>query len=69
MEKLILKVEGMACGHCEISVQDAVRKLPGIKKAKASKRKKEAIVEYDPALVTPEQIIKAINDTGYRAAE
>jgi len=38
MEKIVLHVEGMACGHCEIAVQDAVRKLPGIKKVKATKR-------------------------------
>ncbi|NLG58119.1 MAG: heavy-metal-associated domain-containing protein [Clostridiales bacterium] len=69
MEKLLLPVEGMACGHCEIAVQDAVRKLPGIKKVKASKRKKEAAVEYDPGLTTPEQIKKAINDTGYQVRE
>ncbi len=62
-----IKVEGMSCGHCEIAMQDAIRKLPGIKKAKASKRKKEAAVEYDETLVTLEQIIEAINATGYEA--
>lgn len=65
MEKTILRVEGMICGHCEIAVQDAVRKLPGIKKVKASKRKKEASVEYDPSRVSLEQIRQAINNTGY----
>lgn len=69
MEKLTLKVEGMACGHCEIAVADAARKLPGVKKAKASKRKKEAVVDYDPALVTKEQIAAAINATGYQVVE
>lgn len=58
----------MSCGHCEIAVQDAVRRLPGIKKVKANKRKKEASVEYDTSAVTIEQIKKAINDTGYHVA-
>ncbi|MDR1541577.1 MAG: cation transporter [Clostridiales bacterium] len=66
MEKLVLRVDGMTCGHCEIAVQEAIRKLPGIKKAKATKRKKEAIIEYDPALSTKDAIVKAINDTGYQ---
>ncbi len=66
MEKIILHVEGMSCGHCEIAIKDAVRKLPGIKKVKASKRKKEVVAEYDPAQVTDDQIKKAIDDTGYR---
>jgi len=65
MEKTKLRVEGMTCGHCEIAVQDAVRKLPGVKNVKANKDKKEAAVEYDASLVTPDQIISVINDTGY----
>jgi copper ion binding protein len=65
MEKLIIKVEGMSCGHCEIAIQDAVRKLPGVQKVKARRRKKEAAVDYDAALVSPEAIKQAITDTGY----
>jgi copper chaperone len=68
MEKTVLHVEGMSCGHCEIAVQDAARKLPGVKKARASKRKKEAVVEYDPELVTREQIAGAITAIGYDAS-
>lgn len=66
MEKTKLRVDGMVCGHCEIAVQDAVRKLPGIKKVKASKRKKETEVDYDASLVSLEQIVETINATGYR---
>ena len=66
MEKTVLHVEGMVCGHCEIAGQDAIRKMPGIRKAKANKRRKEVVVEYDDALTTPDQIVKAIDGTGYR---
>jgi copper chaperone CopZ len=68
MEKVTLRIEGMSCGHCEIAVQDAIRKHPGIKKAKASKRKKQAMVDYDAALVSTEQIIEAVKNTGYIVA-
>lgn len=61
-------VEGMSCAHCEIAVQDAIRKLPGIRKAKASKRKKEAVITYDEAQVTLSQIVDAILATGYTAS-
>lgn len=43
-----------------------MRKLPGIKKVKAGKRKKEAKVDYDASLVSLEQIIGTINATGCR---
>lgn len=60
-------VEKMACGHCEIAVQDAIRKLAGVKKAKASKRKKQAVIEYDETQVSLDQIVDAVNATGYEA--
>lgn len=69
MKDVVLRVEGMVCGHCEIAIQDAVRKLPGIKKAKASKRKKQVEVAYDETLTTPETIKAAINNTGYRVVD
>ena len=65
----VFKVEGMVCGHCEVAVQEAVRKLRGIKKVKAIKRKKEAMVEYDEAEVNLDQIIAAVNATGYQATK
>lgn len=65
MNTITLNIDGMACGHCEIAVQDAIRKLPGIKKAKAELRKKKAVVEFDSALVSEEQIVQAVNETGY----
>lgn len=67
MEKQIIQVEGMACGHCEVAVQDAVRKLSGIKKVKAQRRKKNAVVQFDSSEVSLEQIKAAINATGYKA--
>lgn len=65
MKKESITVEGMACGHCEIAVKDAVRRLSGIKKVKASKRKKQAVVEYDEALVGLGEIKEAIAQIGY----
>ncbi|MDR2044050.1 MAG: copper ion binding protein [Clostridium sp.] len=66
MERMTLRVEGMVCGHCEIAVQTAVRKLPGIKKVKANRRKREVVTEFDTALVTADAIVGAINGTGYQ---
>lgn len=61
-------VEGMSCGHCEVAVQQAVRKLPGIQKVKANRRKKQAVITYDESQTTPGQIVAAVNATGYEAA-
>lgn len=69
METGIVKVEGMSCGHCEAVVNDAVRKLPGIKKVKASKRKKQVVVKYNADEVTLEEIKSAITSAGYDVIE
>jgi copper chaperone CopZ len=65
METLSLRVEGMSCPHCEMAIQDAVRKLNGIKKTKANRRKKVVITLFDPSLVSSTEIRSIIAQTGY----
>lgn len=62
-----IPVEGMSCFTCEIAVQSAVKKLPGINQVKASVKDRMALVAYDPAKVSLDRIIEAINQTGYKA--
>ena len=63
-----IKVEGMSCGHCELAVQEAIFRLPGVKKAKANKGKSQATVKYDESQVILDKIIEAVNAVGYKAA-
>src|SRR3989338_10690094 len=62
-----IPVEGMTCFTCETTVQSAVSKLPGIYDVKASAKEKTAWVSYDPKKTSPEHIITAINETGFKA--
>ena len=62
-----IPVEGMSCFTCEIAVQSAVKKLPGTHQVKASAKDKIAIVSYDPGKTNLDQIVAAINETGYKA--
>lgn len=63
-----VQVEGMTCASCGVTVRIAVKKLYGVKEAKVNVSGKEAAVEYDPAKVTPEKIVEAINNVGYHAS-
>ena len=65
MEKVVLNVEGMSCGHCVKSVNNAVGALPGVASAEADLLSKTATVEYDPALSSLDAIKKEIIDQGY----
>jgi len=65
--QITIPVQGMTCFTCEIALQSAVKKLPGIEEVKASARDKKAWVSYDPAKVSLDEIVSAINQTGYKA--
>lgn len=69
MESTILKVNGMSCGHCEATVQGAVSKLSGIKKVKASSKKKLVTVKYDTEAVSLSEIKNAIKESGFEVID
>ena len=57
-----LKIEGMSCGHCVMAVEKKLNRLDLIKKTITIGSDK---IEFDPVKVSEEDIIKAINETGY----
>ena len=54
-----LEVKGMTCSSCEAGVERALMSVPGVVAAKANFDKGEAKVKYNPALVTPKDLLKA----------
>ena len=65
MQKTILNVEGMSCGHCVAAVNKAVGALAGVANVEVSLQEKTATVEFDAAIVTLDEIKEAIEDQGY----
>src|SRR6187431_3292575 len=63
--RVTLPVEGMTCAACQANVQRALTATPGVAKAAVNLMTHEATVHYDPAATNPEQLVAAINDTGY----
>jgi P-type Cu+ transporter len=63
--KVTLPVEGMTCAACQANVQRALTAAPGVSKAAVNLMMHEATVHYDPAATSPENLVAAINDTGY----
>lgn len=62
-----IPVKGMTCFTCEIAVQSAVQKLPGIEQVNASVKEGVAVVAYDPKKTSLGEIVAAINQTGFKA--
>lgn len=70
MSKIVkkkLKVEGMHCTSCAMSIDFDLEDL-GVKNAKTSYAKQETDVEFDGEKIKIEQIIKCIKTTGYKAS-
>jgi copper chaperone CopZ len=63
MERVALKIEGMSCGHCVRAVDQVLKSLTGVQVEQVGVG--SAVVSYDPAAVTPEQIREAISEEGY----
>lgn len=61
-------VEGMTCSSCSAHVEHDVKSLDGIFKVEVSLMTNSMIVEYDENITSDEDIIKAVNDGGYKAS-
>lgn len=62
-----IKVSGMTCEACAVSVQKKLEKTTGVKHAEVSSDKGLATVTYDDAQVNEQQLREAINKTGFKA--
>lgn len=67
MQTLTFDIQGMTCGGCLGSVQRALGKLNGVSSVEVSLKPGAAIVQADPARVTPVQIESAIAGLGFAA--
>jgi copper chaperone CopZ len=62
-----IRVSGMTCGACAVSVKAALVRTRGVKSADVSAEKGTATVVYDDSQVNRQQLIEAINKTGFKA--
>lgn len=65
MNKYILGIDGMACGMCEMHVEDKLRKAIKLKKVKSSHIKNNVTVITELEL-SKEDFKKILDPTGYR---
>ncbi|MDP4281699.1 MAG: heavy metal translocating P-type ATPase [Bacteroidota bacterium] len=66
MKKEILKVEGMSCTSCASSVQSMLGALDGVVTANVNFANERVTIEYDPEIVTMEEMVKAVEGIGYK---
>lgn len=67
MERLRLAIDGMSCEHCVRAVTGALQQVPGV--AVEHVEIGAAVVAYEPARATEQEIVDAVNDEGYEAVK
>ncbi|HUG38608.1 MAG TPA: HAD-IC family P-type ATPase, partial [Candidatus Limnocylindrales bacterium] len=63
--RFLAKIGGLHCSLCTGTIEKAVGQLPGVSKVAVSLTHEQALVEYDPAAVTPSEILGTLRDIGY----
>jgi len=63
-----IRVEGMSCGHCVMTVKKAIESVEGVKEADVSLENKKAVVDYDEKKAKLEDIRNAVREAGYEPA-
>lgn len=69
VSSVVIPIEGMTCFTCELSVETSLKRLSGVHSVDARTRDKAAYVDYDASRVNLDEIIAAINKTGYKASQ
>lgn len=62
---VVLSVPSMNCAACPITVRKALEKVPGVQTVKATLEPPEAVVTFDDAKASVEQLTEATRNAGY----
>ena len=63
-----LQIGGMSCAGCAASISQTLGQLPGVSLADVNFAAEQARVVFDPHQVTVEDLVQAVNDSGFSAA-
>jgi P-type Cu+ transporter len=62
------RITGMTCAACVNSVEGILTKLPGVKRAVIALATSQGEVEYDPTVISKDEIVNSIEDAGFDAS-
>merc|ERR1719285_1527633 len=65
LRKCFLHIGGMTCASCVVAIEKHVAEVEGVKSVLVALMAAKAEVEYDPAIVTPEKLVRIVTDLGF----
>ena len=63
--RFLAKISGLHCSLCTGTIEKALGRLPGVHRVAVSLTHEQALVEFDPAVITPQDILRTLKDIGY----
>jgi P-type Cu+ transporter len=67
MKSQKFNVTGMTCSACSTRIEKNINKTEGIKEANVNLLSNSMMIEYDDSIISENDIIKVVQDTGYDA--
>ena len=67
--KIRARIGGLHCSLCTGTIEKALGRLPGVDKVAVSLTHEQALVEFDPAVARPDQLLQTLRDIGYTISD
>ncbi|OQY01393.1 MAG: heavy metal translocating P-type ATPase [Desulfobacteraceae bacterium 4572_123] len=68
-KRIRARIGGLHCSLCTGTIEKALGKHLGVDSVAVSLTHEQALVEYDPAVVRPEQLLQTLRDIGYTISD
>lgn len=63
--KLQVQVGGMSCSFCTATIERAIGRMDGVSAVNVSLAHEDALIQYDPARRTPDELLGTLRSLGY----
>lgn len=67
--KATFNVQNMTCAACGLTIQTALRRVPGVGSTQVDARKNTVTVEFDSERTSPKALATVITNAGFPAAQ
>ncbi|MCE7897859.1 MAG: hypothetical protein DPW11_00375 [bacterium] len=65
-ETITLKLSGLHCSSCSLTIDGELEELKGVLSSNTSYAKQESVIVYDPKLTNPTKFMQIIEKLGYK---
>jgi len=59
------RIAGLHCSLCTGTIEKALGRMPGVRQVAVSLTHEQALIDYEPAVIGPEEILGTLRDIGY----